>query len=83
MSLAAPQRLQREHNLAGLPPQHVFVAAEAIQGARRQICQAQEAVGDIPFQIGELVSLLGVGFPCRPQELSIALGEICGLKVFA
>jgi hypothetical protein len=31
LSFAAPQRFQRKHNLAGLPPQHVFVAAETIQ----------------------------------------------------
>jgi len=42
-SLAALQRLQCNHNLSRLPPQHVFVAAEAIEGARWQICQAQEA----------------------------------------
>jgi hypothetical protein len=46
----APQRLQRKHNLSRLPPQHVFVAAEAIEGAVRQIRQAQEAVGYIFFE---------------------------------
>jgi hypothetical protein len=69
LSLAVPQRLQRNHNLSRLPPQQVFIAAEAIQGARRQICQAQEAADDIRFRIGaELVSLFGVGFLRRSQE---------------
>jgi hypothetical protein len=78
-SLAAPQRLQRKHNLSGLPPQHVFVAAEAIQGARGQICQAQVAVDDILFQVvAELVSLRGVGILYGSQEKSLALRDICG-----
>ena len=33
--LAAPQRLQRKHNLAGLPPEQMLVAAEAIKGECR------------------------------------------------
>jgi hypothetical protein len=35
-----------------LSPQHVFLAAEAIQGTSRPICPAHEAVRDIRFRIG-------------------------------
>jgi hypothetical protein len=47
--LAAPQRLQRKHNLARLPPQQVFVAAKAVKGEGRLSSQAQETIGNIVF----------------------------------
>ena len=51
LSLAVPQRLQRKHDLAGLPPEQMLVTAEAVKGESRQSGQAQEAVGDITFGI--------------------------------
>ena len=61
-------RLQRKHNLAGLPPEQVLVAAEAIQRESRQGGQAQEAVGDILIRVeAELVSRRRVRLPCCYQ----------------
>ena len=63
LSPAASQGLQRKHNLSRLPPQDVFVAAEAIEGESRQIRQAKEAGREIRFRIGaELIFLCGFGF---------------------
>jgi hypothetical protein len=55
-----------------------FVAAEAIKGATRQICQPQVAVADILFQIGaERFCLRGILFRFWTQEQSRALGDTC------
>ena len=40
---------QRKHNLSGLPPEQMFVTAEAVKGKSRQSGQAQEAVSRYPF----------------------------------
>jgi hypothetical protein len=49
--LAALQRFQRKHNLAGLPPEQKLVTAEAVKGKCRQSGQTQEAIRDILFCI--------------------------------
>ena len=68
LRLVAPQRLQRKHNLAGLPPEQMFVTAEAVKGECRQSGQTQEAVRDILFRIEtELNPRRRVRLPCCYQ----------------
>jgi hypothetical protein len=47
LSFAAPQRLQRKHNLAGLPPEQMLITAETVKSESRQSGQAQEGVRDV------------------------------------
>ena len=71
------QRLQRKHNLAGLPPQQMLVTAEAVKGESRQSGQTQEAVCDVLFCIETgLVFRRRVRLPCCYQVQLISIREI-------
>ena len=76
---AAPQRLERKHDLSGLPPQCVFVAVEPVQWEGRQSDQAQETFADVLLQIGaERVGSCGFRVLDHfPMEL------ICRLRIVA
>jgi len=65
--LATPQELERRHELTRLPPKQVLVTAEAIEREGRQLCQAQETIGDSGFQS----VLLGVDISQRYRRYDI------------
>ena len=52
LRLAAVEIVERKEDLVDLPPQRVFVAAEPVDRARRQIGQTQKALREMEARIG-------------------------------